>query len=162
MRRRTGELTLRLSRVIRAPRERVFQAWTDPDDITKWWGRPWESAVPAAEVNLRVGGTYRITMRFGWHEVAVVGTFLEVESPSRLVYTLAWERMPRLAEEMQVSVEFHERGEDTEVVVTHRDLSGRTARAYHRLGWKSGLDRLRRLCETNGRAHETGFVGRRT
>ena len=54
--------TLKLARVFPAPRERVFRAWTEPAELMRWWG-PVGFTTPSAEVDLRVGGKYRIAMR---------------------------------------------------------------------------------------------------
>ena len=50
---------LRVARVIRAPRERVFAAWTRPELLRLWWG-PGEVSCPEAEIDLRPGGSYRL------------------------------------------------------------------------------------------------------
>ena len=56
----SDELTV--SRVIDAPREEVFRAWTDPEEIKRWFG-PGEFKTPEAEVDLRPGGSYRFVMQ---------------------------------------------------------------------------------------------------
>ncbi len=55
------ETTLNLRRTFKAPRPEVFRAWTDPEELKKWWG-PEGYATPSAEVDLRVGGKYRLGM----------------------------------------------------------------------------------------------------
>ncbi len=50
-------------RTIDAPRERVFQAWTDPTHLLRWWAAEPGWATPIAEVDLRVGGRYRLGMQ---------------------------------------------------------------------------------------------------
>jgi uncharacterized protein YndB with AHSA1/START domain len=55
-------VTLRLRRTFAAPRQRVFQAWTTPQEMKRWTG-PGEYTTPLAEVDLRPGGRYRIHMR---------------------------------------------------------------------------------------------------
>lgn len=54
--------TLRITRIINAPRERVWQAWTDPEQIRKWWG-PAGFTAPHATSDLRTGGTFLYAMR---------------------------------------------------------------------------------------------------
>ena len=79
---RTG-IAFRLQRRFDRPRETVFRAWTDPEVLKYWWcPRGW---IPAEiEVDLRVGGSYRIGMRrrSGGSAVYVRGSFLEI-SPRR-------------------------------------------------------------------------------
>jgi uncharacterized protein YndB with AHSA1/START domain len=135
------DTTLRLVRRIPAARDRVFRAWTDPEVIRRWWV-PFEGySVPAAEVDLRVGGSYRLTMRSAKGEVfSLVGTYREVRPPHRLVYTWEWEGGPD--GETVVTVEFRDLGEATEVVLTHAGFPGPPARDRHREGWNGVLDRL--------------------
>ena len=63
-------------RVIAASRERVFRSWTEPGQLKRWWG-PGGFSCPAAEVDLRPGGTYRLVMLApgGAPEMSVTGTY---------------------------------------------------------------------------------------
>ena len=63
-------------RVIAASRERVFRSWTEPEQLTRWWG-PGGFSCPAAEVDLRPGGTYRLVMLApgGAPQMSVTGTY---------------------------------------------------------------------------------------
>ena len=84
-------LRLELSCVVDAPCERVFQLLTTPDELRAWWG-PREFTIPGVEVDLRVGGGYRLTMQPPDGEAFhLSGRFLEIEPPSRLRYTFTWE-----------------------------------------------------------------------
>lgn len=136
--------TLHISRVIDAPRERVFHAWTDPELVPQWFGVRVPRA-SAAELDLRVGGTFRIGGKNplgggGWR---CVGTYLEVVPPERLVYTFGWEGrgLSNMGESL-VTVEFRDRGDTTEIVLTHERNPTRGVRAYHSFGWRSSLKRL--------------------
>jgi uncharacterized protein YndB with AHSA1/START domain len=138
-----------VARTFPAPRERVFRAWTEPESVRRWFG---SSLGPPVDVesDLRVGGSYRITVKIPptGRKASAVGTFLEVDPPKRLVYTFAWERMPILAFGMgdsKVTVEFREVGAGTEIRLTHELLDRRRLRSFHRWGWKTSLDRLARL-----------------
>ena len=72
----------------------------------------------------------------------LAGTFLEVSPPERLQYTWRWESgVPGKAESI-VTVEFHERGAATEVILTHTDLPTDEPIEPYRDGWESGLDKL--------------------
>ena len=137
---------LSMTALVPASRERTFRAWTDPADIVRWWGRPWGMTVPSAEVDLRVGGRYRIAMRSPLrHETGVVGTFHEIEPPARLVYTLTWERGGWRSREMLITVEFADRGGQTEIFLMHEKMSNEASRRFHRAGWRWGFKRLARL-----------------
>jgi uncharacterized protein YndB with AHSA1/START domain len=136
------EATLRLTRTFAAPRKKVFRAWTDPEELKKWWG-PEGYATPTAEVDLRVGGKYRLgMMKLPKGDIFYLsGTYREVRPPERLVYTWVWEGSPELSE-MLVTVEFRARGKETEIHVTHELFPTAKAREDHEKGWSSCLDRL--------------------
>jgi uncharacterized protein YndB with AHSA1/START domain len=102
------------------------------------------------EAEVRVGGRYRITVKVPptGRRAHVVGTYLEVDPPRRLVYTFAWEKMPILALGMgdsKVTVEFLEHRGGTEIRLTHELLDRRRLRAFHSFGWNRSLDRLAKL-----------------
>jgi uncharacterized protein YndB with AHSA1/START domain len=81
--------SLTISRTINAPRDRVFEAWTDPAQLHKRWGAGENFTAPIAEVDLRTGGSYRLGMQPPGQETphVVVGVYREVSPPERLVYT---------------------------------------------------------------------------
>ena len=139
--------TLRITRVIDAPRERVFRAWTDPDLVREWFGGP-VARTSGAELDVRVGGTFRIEFesRAGSEVWCCLGSYVEVAPPERLVYTFSWEG-PRVSEiaESLVTVEFRDLGESTEVTIIHERNRTRAVRDFHEGGWRSSLDRLAEL-----------------
>ncbi len=85
--------TLEVSRTVAAPRETVFQAWTDPEILTKWWRVDAGWSTPIAEVDLRVGGRYRLGMFEPGKDgpYVVGGEYREVTPPEKLVFTWIWE-----------------------------------------------------------------------
>jgi uncharacterized protein YndB with AHSA1/START domain len=87
-------------RVIAASRERVFRNWTEPEQLTRWWG-PGGFSCPAAEVDLRPGGTYRLVMLApgGAPQMSVTGTYRTVDPPALLVYTWRWDTGPAASNE---------------------------------------------------------------
>lgn len=147
------ESTLTLRRFFKAPREMVFRAWTDPEELKNWWsiGEGWK--ITAVEVDLRVGGQFRIEMRSseegGVH--IVKGTFQEVVRPQRLVYTWIVEDPGLKAEETFVTVEFSDQGGSTEVVLTHERLTEKKLRDAVGQGWTLVLDGLQKLLVYSGR-----------
>lgn len=137
-------MTLRLTRTVAAPREAVFRAWTDPEALRRWWV-PFEGmSVPAAEVDLRPGGRYRLTMRNAkGEEFHLTGVYREVRPPERLVYTWRWEGTERDDEgETLVTVEFVAAGRSTELHLTHAQFPDADTRDRHDAGWCGVLDRL--------------------
>lgn len=139
---------LSLSRLIDAPREKVFRAWTEPQLLARWWG-PHGMTTPECEMQLCVGGLFRTVMRApDGTEYPNQGVFLEIVAPERIVFTDAFSPgwLPSAKAFMTV-------------VVTFDDVQGRTlytARALHwsaadceaheqmgfHRGWGESLDRL--------------------
>ncbi len=139
------EITLNLKRTFKAPREKVFRAWTDPEELKKWWG-PEGYSTPSAEVDLRVGGKYRFgMMKLPDGEIFYLsGTYREVRPPERLVYTWLWEGNPERGETL-VIVEFRDLGTTTEVILTHERFPDEKVRDDHNKGWNGCLDRLAKV-----------------
>lgn len=139
---RTTALTLR--RTFQASRERVFRAWTTPEEIKQWKG-PGDRSTPLVEVDLRVGGAYRVHMRSpDGTEARLVGVYREIDPPKKLVYTWTWETSPDMGETL-VTVEFLERGRATEVVLKHELFPADEARDLHAHGWNGSLDKLAKI-----------------
>lgn len=140
----TTKPALKLARTYGAPLEKVFRAWTDPEIMKRWFAPSDAFSVPEVEVDARVGGRYRIVMRAPdgeYHRVG--GVYREVVRPTRLVFTWAWESTPE--RESLVTVEFVDRGDMTELTLTHEQFADAEARDKHREGWTGCLERLARL-----------------
>ena len=87
----SGELTLHLERVVPAPRPFVFRMHSDPELFAQWWG-PKGFSAPSVELDVRVGGRYRIAMQPPEGDrFYLSGEFREVDPPARLAYTFRWE-----------------------------------------------------------------------
>jgi len=142
----TKEATsLRLTRMIQAEPATVFDAWTQPEHLKKW-SAPEGLDVDIAEVDLRVGGSYRIRMEApdGGHHTAV-GEYREIHRPHRLSYSWKWMEAGNDHYDTLVTVEFHDRGGATEVVLTHELFPDAEIADKHNEGWTSCLDRLKGL-----------------
>jgi uncharacterized protein YndB with AHSA1/START domain len=134
--------SLRVSRLIQAEPETVFRAWTEPAHL-KRWSAPEGITVEVAQVDLKVGGRYRLGMRTAEGKPhTAVGTYREIVRPTRLVYTWSWEEGESTADETLVTVEFNAVGGATEVVLTHERFATAESRDDHLQGWTSCLDRL--------------------
>ena len=143
------EVVLRLSRRFAASRERVFDAWTNPDVLRRWWAAQPDWDTPVADVDLREGGAYRLSMRdTGTGQMhTLVGEYREVRRPERLAYTWTWEsneEAMRGSEGTLVVVDFNDDGDGTEVVVTHSGFAAPELRDMHEHGWNGCLDNLER------------------
>ncbi len=139
------EATIHITRTFGASREKVFRAWTEPEELKQWWAAGPGYTTPIAEVDLRVGGRYRLGMKPPDRDVIhiVGGTYREVLRPSRLVYTWAWEGSN--APETLVTVEFRDRGASTDVTLVHEPFADGQSREQHLAGWTGCLDRLAKL-----------------
>jgi uncharacterized protein YndB with AHSA1/START domain len=142
-----NQTELRLTHRFDASRERVFDAWTNPEVLRQWWaaGPDWDT--PEVEVDLRPGGRYSLSMRDpesgAVHTVA--GEYTEVSRPERLAYTWQWQDMPGAgAEVSRVLVQFVEDGEATEVQLVHSGLPSEESRASHEHGWLGCIANLER------------------
>jgi len=134
---------LRLRRTFQARRERVFRAFTDPARLAGWWG-PKGMSAPVCELDLRPGGRWLTTMRAeDGSEFTVSGVYREIDPPSRLVFTWAWRQDDgSRGHETLVTLEFLDRGEASELVLTQEDFRDEDARGKHAGGWASALDCL--------------------
>ena len=142
-------IALRAERTFDAPREAVFAAWTNPEVLSRWWASEpgWRS--PSAEVDLRVGGRYRLSMGEpdGGPVHTVTGEYTEVRPPERLAYTWTWEGDPPEMDGSAgtlVTVEFAEDDGRTTVTVVHTGFATEQARDLHEGGWGGCLDSLGR------------------
>jgi uncharacterized protein YndB with AHSA1/START domain len=136
--------TLEVRRTFNAPRQRVFDAWTKAEEMKKW-AAPGDMSVAVAETDVRVGGKYRLHMRnSNGSEHRAHGVYKVVEPPKRLVYTWTWETMPDVVDTI-VTVEFHERGKATEIVLRHEGLMTAAMRKSHEEGWIGCMVRLQKL-----------------
>jgi uncharacterized protein YndB with AHSA1/START domain len=80
-----------VTRVIAAPRELVFDAWTKPEHIANWMLGPEGWTMPVCEVDLRPGGAWHFVWRMAdGTEMEMRGTYQEVSPPERLVSTESW------------------------------------------------------------------------
>ena len=141
----SAKLTLHIERVLPAPRSVVFTALTEPDELAKWWG-PKGFTTPSAEVDLRVGGSYRIAMQPPSGDLFyLAGEFREVNPPTRLVYTFRWEDPDPDDRETVVTLSLVDLGESTQLIVDQGVFATEGRRALHEQGWTETLDRLQEL-----------------
>jgi hypothetical protein len=134
---------LRVSRRIKAPRERVFAAWTSPAEIQQWFG-PDTCRVVKAELNPKSGGNYRLRVQTEtMGEIEVHGAYREVRGPAKLVFTWGWSGNPKLEfGDSLVTVDFTDQDGATEVQITHEDLPSDEIQEDHKEGWNGCLDKL--------------------
>jgi uncharacterized protein YndB with AHSA1/START domain len=140
-----ADSTLVLTRTFDAPRELVFAAWVEPEQLARWFG-PRNIAATVDRMDAHQDGSYRITLRAAdsGEIYAVRGSYREVVPPERLVFTWAWEEdCPTHEKDVEsvVTVVFRERGAKTEIVLQHAQLAPKMRTSTPR-GWNASLDRL--------------------
>ncbi len=131
--------TLHLKHTVAASRERVFQAFTDPRELVKWWAPPGFSE-PSGDIDLRVGGTYRWSMQAPDGDMyGARGTFTEIEVPEKRVQTWQWEGDDDVT---KLTLLFHDRGEATEIELLHEGFDEKARADKHAEGWTGCLQRV--------------------
>jgi uncharacterized protein YndB with AHSA1/START domain len=136
-----------LTRIFDAPRSLVFKAWTDPKHLQRWFG-PKPFTNPVCEVDLRVGGKWRIVMRApNGEEFPAVGVYKEIVEPERLAFTNnAIDKDGNVIIEGFTTVSFTEENGKTKLTLQTRGTA-RVAYAAAYLqgmeaGWSQSLEKL--------------------
>jgi uncharacterized protein YndB with AHSA1/START domain len=141
-----------ITRTFDAPRNLIWKAWTDPNEVQHWW-HPRGVSTPREKVSLdvRAGGSYSYLMvnDANGEEYPTAGTYLEVVEPERLVFT--WGSPDDPAETQPViTVTLTDRGEQTEMVFTLVGLDGKPGDGFVYDGWASAFEVLDEHLETEG------------
>jgi uncharacterized protein YndB with AHSA1/START domain len=126
------------------PAQDVFDAWTNPEVISRFWhaGPDWET--PTAEVDLRVGGSVRVVMRTpDGTEYGGGGEYREIDPPHRLTFSWHWDDDPPEQVSL-IELRFEEEGDMTKVVLSHSGLPSEESAANHSDGWQKVLENLER------------------
>jgi uncharacterized protein YndB with AHSA1/START domain len=129
---------------IEAPPEAVFDAFTDPEQLTVWWGSPDTYRTFNWKIDLRPGGSYSCNARSntGGDTSTVTGTYLQVDRPHTLVYT--WNPSWHPGAETEVRLKFEKTGSGTRLHLEHAGFAGREqSQQAHTQGWSRVLGWLR-------------------
>lgn len=144
-----------ITRVFDAPRELVFRAWTDPDQLVRWYA-PQGCQIRFERIDVRPGGEFLSCILIpGGHECWCTGVYREIEKPERIVYTLAIaDRHGNRLDAVQAGMD-PEWPAETEVTVTFTEENGKTRLTLHQTvreslarrtgahpSWLQMLDRL--------------------
>ena len=134
-----------ITRVFEAPRERVFQAWTDPEEVSAWYGpEHFDTPREKIRIDLRVGGRYELTMvqRDSGAEFAIGYDIVELVEPELLL--LRSDPIPEVGIQGQTftRVELHDLGGRTRMVLTDGPY---TDGSHAEAGWNGAFDKLAAL-----------------
>jgi uncharacterized protein YndB with AHSA1/START domain len=136
-----GGPQIRIERVLPAPIQDVFDAWTDPASMAEWMSPVGHAE---AEVDLRVTGRFKVSMIGETTRIEHTGEYLVVNPPHELSFT--WQSLYTGAKPSVVTVFFQAEGEETRIVLTHRRLpEGHLG--PHTQGWEAMITRLAVLLE---------------
>ena len=144
-----GDQVLELVRVLKAPRERVFAAWIDPDQASRWW-LPQDCTLVSCKMDVRVGGGWHRRMRVpDGSVVAKWGEYRAVESPERLVFTYNTEYADGTVDpETLVTVTLEDLGQNrTRLTLRHERFWSEPASISHTGGWTGALNRLEQFTQ---------------
>ena len=135
---------VRIERTFDAPAADVFDAWTSPEVIRRWFipGKDWQEA--SAEVDLRVGGKVRVVMRDpDGQPVEAGGEYTLIERPHRLAFTWTFDDDP--SNQQMIELEFTERDGATTVLFVNSDISEERRRDLQYDGWSTCFDEMERV-----------------
>ena len=140
------EHELRIERTFDASAEEVFDAWTSPEVLRRWFHSDRDWNTPTAEVELRIGGKVRVAMREPDRtEHAMGGEYTEIDRPRRLAMTWTFDDWPE--KQQMVELEITERDGRTTVVLINSGIDTEQHRGDQQWGWSGCLDQLERALQ---------------
>lgn len=133
-----------ITRVVEAPRDRVFAAWTVPEDFAAWYGGDADVPLDRVSLDVRQGGEWSLVIIVPGAEMPFHGVYLEVSAPERLVFTLKDRSAPADIEGETVTVTFTERGRKSTEMVFRQRGGHLTPEQYAAAedGWEAFFDAL--------------------
>ena len=141
----SATLALHLERLLPAPPSLVFRMLVEPDLLAQWWG-PKGFTVPSIDLDLRVGGRYRIEMQPPEGDLFwLSGEFRAIEPATRLAYTFVWDPPDPDDQETVVSLSLRDRGGSTALTVDQAPFAAESRLMLHEQGWADSLDGLETL-----------------
>lgn len=153
-----SENEIEITRVLNAPKSKVWEAWTDPEMLTKWWG-PKDFTSPSCKLDLRVGGKYLFCMRspdgkdyystgvykelIPFEKFTATDSFADAEGN---VVPPSYYSMEDLPDDLLMTLELECLGEKTRLTLLHKGLEdGTTIQNLAKQCWNEMLDKLEAL-----------------
>jgi uncharacterized protein YndB with AHSA1/START domain len=142
----SDDTTLRIERVIDAPPEVVFRAWTTKEAMEQWYRDGADFEVRVTELDVRAGGRYRVEFGpAGSAPFVETGVYEEVDPPRRLVMSETLDGVEEPWADTKVTVVFEEEDGKTRLVLVHERFPTSHHRDLAGGGWPGFLDRIERL-----------------
>jgi uncharacterized protein YndB with AHSA1/START domain len=137
---------LTVSRIINAPCALVFRAWTEPEQLTQWFG-PAEVELRNLKAEIKIGGAFRVHFVSEKGDHIATGSYREIVPNRRLKFSWTWEHyaMPNSV----VTVDFEDLGKTTRLMLTHEGLPDQEDASDHNKGWTSMIGKFARLIDQN-------------
>lgn len=138
-------LSLILTRIIRAPRSRVFQAFASVEELQHWFG-PGKCHVIEGDMEFQTGGFYRLTMfttDFG--NADLTGEYTLIIPDDTIHFTWRWEGNEVMEQwgTMTVQITLHDHSGGTEITIHHQGFIAPEVQEGHQLGWSGSFDKLK-------------------
>ena len=142
----TEKLSLEIKRLINAPRDRVYAAWTDPAQMRQWFG-PENVQTRDLIADARAGGEFRWDLiNSEGEEMTIRGEFRDLQPGKKIVFTWQWDDDEIWKNHTSiVTVELDDADGGTELRLTHEQLPNEQSRDGHTGGWNSVLNKLERF-----------------
>jgi uncharacterized protein YndB with AHSA1/START domain len=146
-----------ITRVFDAPLKRVWQAWSEPEYLKKWWG-PKEYSCPDCEIEFRVGGKYLYSMQgTDGKKIWITGNYKEIIPNQKIVFTDSFSDekgnivpsedygMQGIPLEMIVTVNLEEENGKTKMTIIHEGFPAGEHHKGANIGWNSSFDKMAEL-----------------
>lgn len=134
---------LKVERVVNATQQEAFDAFTKPELLKEWYA-PEGMTTPVAQVDLKVGGNFKVAMENdkGQQHIAT-GQFKEIDKPNKFVHTWSWQGDEMGDKQTQITVTFEKVEEGkTKVTMEHVGFETEKSAQEHTKGWESAFNKL--------------------
>jgi len=140
--------SLKIQRTVSASAERVYKAWTDPEQLRKWFGCEYVTDIKVTQ-NLRLGGEYQVQMTTApdGAVITIHGIYKEIVPNKKLIYTWNSDSAEYPAVDTLITVEFIERAKGTEIVLEHTNFALEKSVEGHSIGWTASFSKMIDLVE---------------
>jgi len=138
----SDDKVLVIERQFAASCEKIYEAWTNPQVLQKWWG-PVGVTIPELELDVREGGQWTTTFhsdQMGHRTVS--GKYLTLDPPNRLLFTWGWVIDDERGHETEVEILLKPSGDGTHMTLTQKTFTEVENRDNHNHGWTSSFEKL--------------------